>query len=259
MNYLAKHIVPNISQKQRISDYLVGIFIQLPSRSSIKKAIKAQRVLHNGIVAQTANWIHSGHTITLKEQELQDQRPFLLDLTIYFEDEFIAVVHKPAGLAVSGHFFKTMERALANNLQASTAPDALIRPLVAHRLDKATAGLLLVAKTQLARIQLGKAFESKAIQKDYLAIVQGKPPPYGSIDSLIGDKVACSTYTRLETVASLRNQYLSMLALQPITGRTHQLRIHLSSIGHPIVGDTLYGQKGNILLHKGLFLLAQKN
>ena len=259
MNNLTKHLVPSSTHKQRISDYLVGVFDQLPSKSSVKKAIKASRVWLNGTEATTADWVEGGSEIVLKAAIIKtEQRPFLIDIKIYFEDDYIAVVHKPAGIAVSGNFFKTIERGLIHNLSRSTQVDALAFPLVAHRLDKATAGLLLVAKTQRARIELGKAFEAKAIQKGYLAIVQGMPPERGAITVDIEGKKACSFYQKIETVPSLRNQFLSLLSLQPITGRTHQLRIHLASIGHPIVGDSLYGQKGKVLLHKGLFLLAQK-
>ncbi len=107
-----------------------------------------------------------------------------------------------------------------------------------------------------ALVKLGQQFEQKSIQKKYAAIVMGKSPESGSIATDVEGLKSLSEFTTIKTVNSLRSEHLSLIELSPKTGRTHQLRIHLSSIGFPILGDKLYGDDGNILEGKGLFLCA---
>ena len=123
-------------------------------------------------------------------------------------------------------------------------------------MDSPTSGLLLFAKTSKALLSLNQQFENRTIKKRYRAIVNGKIDQKGLIDLSIDDKAASTRYQRIELVESLQNQWLSLVDLFPKTGRTHQLRIHLSGIGHHIVGDKIYGKEGDILKHKGLFLCA---
>lgn len=157
---------------------------------------------------------------------------------------------------MSGNQFKTIQNALLYNIKPSTKIDALDWPLPVHRLDNQTSGLLLIAKTKLARVKLGQAFENKTILKKYHAVVIGKTENKGEINSDINDKTSQSFFKRIETVPSLKNKFLSLIELEPKTGRTHQLRIHCASINHPVLGDKLYGKEGLILKNKGLFLCA---
>ncbi len=134
--------------------------------------------------------------------------------------------------------------------------DALNWTLPVHRLDNQTSGLLIIAKTKLARKNLGLAFENKTIEKTYQAVVIGSAPENGQVDKPIEEKKSVSNFVKLKTVKSLKNEFLSLLELKPKTGRTHQLRIHCASLELPILGDKLYGREGLVLKHKGLFLTA---
>lgn len=253
---LSTHRVPDSVVRQRLSDYLCGIFPQLPSRNSVKKALKKGAILLNGRRAFTGDWAEPSQIIDLLKLEQAPQRAFKLPLEVIAEDDYLAVVIKPAGYPVSGTSFQTIEQALPFNLTPSTAVDASAQPRVVHRLDVPTSGLLLVSKTRSARMHLGAQFEAKTIQKRYQALVVGQPKSRGSISTPVDDKAAYTRYECLRTVPSLRNHQISLMDLYPKTGRTHQLRRHLAGIGHPILGDGLYGKEGQVMKHKGLFLRA---
>lgn len=254
---IAHHIVPASVAQQRLSDYLCGIFVQLPSRNSVKKAIGKGLIRLDGRRGYTGDWVLPGQQIELLE--LPSKKPprwFKLPLEVLGEDDYLAVVVKPAGYPVSGKSFQTIENALPLHLQPSQAPDASSQPRVVHRLDVPTSGLLLIAKTKSARAHLGAQFEAKTIQKRYQALVHGLPSSMGSINEPIDGKLAYTRYQRLRTVPSLKNQQISLMDLYPQTGRTHQLRRHMAALGHPIIGDDLYGEEGKVLKGKGLFLRA---
>jgi len=253
---IASHTVPNEVEKQRLSDYLCGVFLQLPSRKSVKKAIKSGAVYVNGKKGFTGDWVLPEQQIELMDLDVKPTKIFEFKMDVLYQDEDIAVIHKPSGIAVSGNKFRTVENALLYNIQVSSKPDAFKKPRPVHRLDSPTSGLLLIAKTKQARIDLGKQFEERMIKKRYQAIVIGETPLAGTIDFDVEDKPSISTFERVRVVESLKNGHLSLLNLYPQTGRTHQLRIHLSQLGFPILGDSLYGKEGLILKHKGLFLVA---
>lgn len=256
MTIIETHIVPQKINGIRLSDYAIGIFETIPTRKGIKKAIKKGAVCINGQIASTGRWVESGQVIQLIELETTPAKVYCLSLPVLYEDEEIALINKPAGIVVSGNYFRTIQNALPFNLTRSKSVDALSAPLPAHRLDSPTSGILLIAKTRKARRILGEQFEKKIIKKQYQAIVIGKPPQQGNILQAIHNKSAHTDYWVLKTVTSLRNKHLSLVELHPITGRTHQLRIHLAQLGYPILGDKLYGKKGQILKGKGLFLCA---
>jgi len=129
-------------------------------------------------------------------------------------------------------------------------------PRPVHRLDYSTSGLLLIAKTAGAQVFLGQRFEGRDIHKRYCAVVMGKLESEGQVDEPISGLPSSSRYVPVETVPSLRSGHVTRVDLYPVTGRTHQLRIHMAAIGHPVVGDPKYGQAGNTLKGKGLFLAA---
>lgn len=168
----------------------------------------------------------------------------------------MAVINKPAGITVSGNSFKTIFNALPYNLKESTEPDALFKPTPVHRLDNQTSGILLIAKTKTAQIELGKQFENKTIQKNYGAIVVGAIYKNCTINLPIENKEAFTYFETIEVIKSLKFKELTYLKAIPKTGRTHQIRIHLASIEHPILGDKLYGYKEMLHKGKGLFLAA---
>ena len=183
------------------------------------------------------------------------RRPLTLPLAVLHEDEHLAVVRKPAGILVSGNAFKTVAAALPQNLQPSILPDACA-PWPVHRLDFPTTGVLLVGKTSAAIRELGRAFAEHRVEKTYVAVVIGTPPESGRLTNAVDGKPAASAYEVLDVVASERFGQLSLLRLQPSSGRRHQLRRHLAALGHPILGDRDYGREGSILHGKGLYLHA---
>ena len=256
MIILASHIVLKVNLNQRLSDYLIGIFEEIPTRKGIKKAILKHQVYVNDEVASTAFWVKIGDKVDLVEKQSAPPKDFDLQLEIPFEDDFLAVVVKPSGIPVSGNLFKTLYNALGDNLKRSTQIDQLRWPLPIHRLDSATSGLVIIAKTHSVRVELGKMLENKTIQKRYRAILQGTLTGSGKIDTNIGEKKALTTYEVVENIATLNNTSLTLVDLYPISGRTHQLRIHASSLGNPIVGDKLYQNGMAMKTDKGLFLCA---
>lgn len=172
-----------------------------------------------------------------------------------FEDEYLAVIHKPAGILVSGNSFKTIAHALPQNIKHSNLADATT-PQPVHRLDYPTTGILLVGKTSSSIRALNKMFADNEVQKTYYAITIGEMNDHGKITSAIDDKPAQSTYTLSESVPSTRFGTLNLVQLTPQTGRRHQLRKHLSSIENPILGDKEYGVENLTLNGKGLYLHA---
>ena len=254
-NLMPTHHIKSFLRPTRLSDYLVGRFDELPTRSSIKKAIKRKLIKVNNKYESSGYWVQLNDTITYKAPTLIPVKVLELSFPIIFEDDYLAIIHKPPGISVSGNQFYTIQNALTFNLKVSPQKDA-IRPLPVHRLDNPTSGLLIIAKTKRARIALGDLFLRKQIKKQYHAVVIGKIKKNGQFLSAIDQKEAQTDYQRVDCVPSLKNKYLSLVSLAPKTGRTHQLRIHLSSNGHPILGDKLYGIEGLILKQKGLFLCA---
>jgi tRNA pseudouridine65 synthase/23S rRNA pseudouridine1911/1915/1917 synthase len=230
----------------------------LPSRKGIKKAISKGEILLNHQKVEGGRFITQGDLIELVDLENTPPKTYHLKLDVIFEDDYMAVIKKPAGINVSGNQFKTVQNALMFNIKQSTQIDTLPWALPVHRLDNQTQGLLIIAKTKTARVKLGQAFENKTIQKTYQAVVIGKPKVQDTIEITINGKNSITNYNTLKTVHSLKNGFLSLIELHPQTGRTHQLRIHCSKSGFPILGDKLYGKEGMILKHKGLFLCATK-
>ena len=256
MQIIETHIVPLQETKIRIQEYAVGIFNTSSTKSAIKKAIKKGFIKVDDEVVSTAAFIYGGETITLfQSEEKKGLKELKLSLEVLFEDDYLAIINKPAGILVSGNEFKTITNALVQNLQKSTQTDAT-KPQPTHRLDYPTTGLLLIGKTSSSIIALNKLFENKEIEKNYIAITIGKMKPSGTINFPIDDKESLSHYKVLKTVVSERFKFLNLVQLVPKTGRRHQLRKHLSAIGNPILGDKEYGIENLILNGKGLYLHA---
>lgn len=240
----------------RLQEYGVGIFTACPTKSALKKALKKEYIRVNDVVASTATYIHGGETITLSIPEEEGPRKKLVfPLEVLFEDEHLALIHKPAGILVSGNSFKTIANALPQNIRRSKLHDAAI-PQPVHRLDYATTGILLVGKTYSSIRLLNQMFEDKEIRKTYYAITIGEMDPCGKITTAIDDKRSISHYTLMESVKSERFGKLNLVKLEPLTGRRHQLRKHLAGIGNPILGDKDYSAEGLVLKGKGLYLHA---
>jgi len=252
-----KHTVPDTYlSKERITDYAIGLFPNLLTKNAVKKAIKRKQLLINKKHCLTADFVKAGQIIEFKFQDVSGHKIFKLELDVLFEDDYLAVVNKPAGIPVSGNAYKTLENALPFNLKLSNQKDTLSRLLPVHRLDNQTSGLVIVAKTSKSRIILGQQFDNKLIKKTYFAVVIGKTPSKGNINLQVDKKDAYTEFELIKTEASLRNGYLSLIKLMPQTGRTHQLRIHCEASGFPILGDKLYFGNNKAFKGKGLFLAA---
>ncbi len=247
--------VPELEIKRRLSDIAPELFKSAPSKKSVKKAIKSGRVFVNGKPGKTSDFISGGEIFELFEDSTPKIKPVIeYPIEVVYEDDYLAVVNKPAGILVSGNKKITLENALPTNLKPCTLEDALTYPEPIHRLDYPTSGALLIGKTQESVIVLNKLFENRNITKKYLAITIGKMPESGVIEMAVDDKYAKSSYKVLDTEISQRFTFLNFVELTLFTGRRHQLRKHLASIGNPVLGDLQYGKEGLILKGKGLYL-----
>lgn len=240
----------------RFNAYCEEYVEEYPSKSGVKKAIVKGKLRLNGSFSKGDVWMKKGDVISVVDLELKPPKVFKLELEVLFEDSYMAVVNKPAGVTVSGNQFKTIVNCLPFNLKPSTEKDALPWPLPVHRLDNLTSGILVIAKTRKARVVLGQLFEEKKIQKTYHALVMGHLEGEGFMNDAIEGKPSKTFFKNITIIPSLQNEFLSLMELTPFTGRTHQIRIHLANLGYPVLGDTLYAEK--TLQHKGLFLVATK-
>jgi len=250
------HTVPKLENSIRFQEYAVGIFKTLPTKSGVKKAIKKKLISINGDIATTALFILGEEKVILFESEDSSNfKRLQLTLDVIFEDDYLAIINKPAGILVSGNKFKTISNALDQNLIKSRQLDAVkAKPI--HRLDYPTTGLLLIGKTNASIIALNKLFEYKQIKKTYFAITIGQMEVSGIINTLIDNKNSETHYEVMKTVVSKRFEYLNLVKLSPKTGRRHQLRKHMLSLGNPILGDKEYCNEKLILNGKGMYLHA---
>ncbi|WP_386113237.1 RluA family pseudouridine synthase [Winogradskyella rapida] len=250
------HKVPSLLEPIRLQEYGVGIFDAFPTKSALKKALKKGYIQIDGRLASSATFIRGGETLVLTVPENQPaKKRFIFKLKVIFEDDHLAVIHKPAGILVSGNHFKTINNALIQNLNPSRLEGAT-QPQPVHRLDFPTTGLLLIGKTSASIRALNTQFKTKRIKKTYYAVTIGTMNGEGLITHEIDGKPSQSRYKVLQSIASERFEQLNLVALEPITGRRHQLRKHLMYIGHPILGDRDYSKEGLLLKGKGLYLHA---
>lgn len=257
MKIIETHIVKKLKERVRIQEYAVDIFDNINSKSALKKAIKQNRVLLNGDFSTTANFINIGDKIELLEKKKLIKKPFYIDFDIIYEDDFLSVINKPAGVSVSGNKFATIANALPNYLYNSPINDA-IQAHPVHRLDYHTSGLLLIAKTASTQVLLHKMFENKEIDKTYYAVVVNKiKNTEGELNFNIDNKSAKTLYKVIKSLESERFESLSLIELKPITGRTHQLRKHMLGMGNPIMGDKKYFLPNRVHKGNGLYLHAK--
>jgi 23S rRNA pseudouridine1911/1915/1917 synthase len=250
------HIVPKDAVLVRLSDYGPGIFHGLSTKSAFKKAIKKGEIQINGKPGTTGHLVKPDEEITWQEPDQIPENLFHIDLDIIFEDDHLAIVNKPAGIVVNGNQFRTLENALPLHLKPSTQPDRLMMPRAIHRLDAPTSGLIIIAKTADARVQLSRQMEKKEIRKTYHSVVIGETRETWSSEVPVDEKPATTLYEKLTAVPSLRSGTLTLVKAMPLTGRTHQIRKHLAEANTPILGDKIYGKEGLIMRRKGLFLCA---
>ncbi len=257
MYKLKSHIVKTLNTSVRIEAYCRGLFEELPSNKSVKKSFSKGVIRVNGKNISSSYYIKEGDEIELWDMEERAPLPYDMPIKIIFEDDSLAVVFKPAGLPTSGNFYRTLENAIQGKL-ANSLNNPLKWPKPVHRLDSPTSGLVIIAKSIHARIELGNMLQNRMIKKTYCALLIGKIEKDVRIDFQLEGKDSITELSVIEYKESLNNNHITKVLMKPITGRTHQLRKHAALIKHPIIGDAEYGEKGNVLLHKGLFLCAVK-
>ena len=255
---------------QRLDKYLAGEMTDL-SRSRIKELVQAGEVLVNGKKSKVSYKVQKGDLIQVTVLPLE---PLKLEaenipLDIVYEDEDVIVVNKPQGMVVhpaAGHPSHTLVNALLYHTRDLADSPEGFRPGIVHRIDKDTSGLLMVAKNAAARESLEKQLAAKSNKRQYLAIVHGNfAEEEGTIDAPIGrnpkDRKQMAVVEKGKSAVThfkVLEQYqgYSLVECQLETGRTHQIRVHMAYIGHPLAGDPLYGPRKTLPGH-GQFLHAK--
>lgn len=259
--------VPNEQAGERLDRYLARALPQF-SRSRLQALIRAGEVRLRGERARPRELVRTGDVVSLIEpvvQEIEDKAEEI-PLEILFEDSDLLVLNKPAGLVVhpgAGNQAHTLVNALLHHCTSLSGIGGKQRPGIVHRLDKETSGCLVVAKNDSTHQSLARQFAEREVKKIYLALVAGTPKrPRGTIDAAIGrhpvqrKKMAVD----LRRGRAARTEYrvrqsgggMSLVECALHSGRTHQIRVHLHHLGHPVIGDALYGKKGaapRMMLH----------
>ena len=232
------------------------------SRSRLHSLIAEGMVTLNGAAGRPSQRVRAGDRVTLivPAPRAADVSPQPIPLTVVYQDAELIVVDKPAGLSVHpgpGHPDGTLVNALLALCPDIQGVGGVIRPGIVHRLDKDTSGLIVVAKTEAVHHSLSEQIKARKVDKGYLALAVGVPdPPQGRIDApisrdprhrkrmavVLGGRDSRTAYRVLERIAGY-----SLLELDLETGRTHQIRVHLAYLGHPLLGDGVYGKRSPLL------------
>jgi 23S rRNA pseudouridine1911/1915/1917 synthase len=254
MPHTIEIIVPPGKKKERLDLYLTH-HVENATRNRVQRAIREGLVLVNGDTVRSSHTVTGGEIIlvTLPSPPPQDALPEAIPLEILFEDEFLLVVNKPAGMVTHpahGNYTGTLVNAVLHHCGGMAAPTDPMRPGIVHRLDKETSGLMVVAKTEQALTGLARQFARRTVRREYQAIVWGVfRQRKGLIEADLGrskqdrkkmavvkeGKPAATEYELLQQFP-----WLALLRLTLRTGRTHQIRVHLAHIHHPVFGDPTY-------------------
>jgi 23S rRNA pseudouridine1911/1915/1917 synthase len=239
----------------RLDAFLTAL-LPKQSRSQLQRLIKDGHVTGPTANLRPSTAVRAGQrfNVDLPEPVAATAEPEPLPLRIVFEDPDVVVLEKPAGMVVhpaAGHAGGTLVNALLHHVRDLSGIGGELRPGIVHRLDRGTSGLMVVAKHDRAHQELSRQFRDREVEKEYVALVWGVVQAGRRIDAPIGRdsehrqkmstraRRARSAVTRVTWARHLKG--VSLLKVAIATGRTHQIRVHLSAIGHPIVGDTTYG------------------
>ena len=244
--------VPEDLAGLRLDQALAGMFPE-HSRSRLQAWLRSGRVQLNGETAEAKRKVWGGERVSVAAEAAPAElaaRAEAIALDIVHEDRHLLVVNKPAGMVVhpgSGNWRGTMLNAL---LHHASALEAIPRAGIVHRLDKETSGLLVVAKTLEAQTDLVRQLAARTVKRDYLALVHGLAPAQGTVEAPVGrDPRERTRMAVVERGRPARTHFrvlrrfaaATLLECSLDTGRTHQIRVHMQSIGHPLVGDPVYG------------------
>jgi 23S rRNA pseudouridine1911/1915/1917 synthase len=261
VNEIITYTVADTIRCERADKVLAQAFPE-HSRVAFQRALEAGLVRVNGKVIRQSAEVKAGQTVefSFPETKPAELRPVEIPLNVIFEDKHLIVLNKPAGMVVHPGV-GTGEDTLVHALLAHCAGElsgvgGVERPGIVHRLDKETTGLLVVAKNDAAHRALADQFASRTLQKEYLALVSGAPKePGGTINRAIsrhsvhrhrmttgeGGRPSRTDWEVTEKFSS----HAALVRCLILTGRTHQIRVHLKSVGHPVLGDSTYGWKQN--------------
>ena len=255
MSHLQVVTVTDDHDGERLDHFLAAV---LPgqSRSQLQRLIKDGKVSGPAGAIRASTPVKAGQafTIDIPAPAPATLEPEPLPLRIVFEDTDVVVLDKPAGMVVhpgAGHSGGTVVNALLHHVRDLSGIGGELRPGIVHRLDRGTSGLMVVAKHDAAHQELARQFQDREVDKEYVALVWGVVQAGRRIDAPIGrdpnDRQKMSTRARRARSAVTRVTWarhfkgVSLIKVGIATGRTHQIRVHLSAIGHPIVGDRTYG------------------
>jgi 23S rRNA pseudouridine1911/1915/1917 synthase len=244
------------SEGVRLDRYLASI-VPDQSRSQLQRLIKEGRVQVDGAAAKANHAVRAGERVDVDIPEPVEAVPQAeaLPLHIVYDDPDLVVVDKPAGMVVhpaAGHASGTLVNALLHHVKDLSGIGGEKRPGIVHRLDRGTSGLMVVAKHDASHDELSRQFHDREVDKEYIALVWGVVQAGRRIDAPIGrdpanrKKMSAKARRSREAVTRIvRAEHLgpalTLVQVAIHTGRTHQIRVHLSAIGHPVVGDPLYG------------------
>ena len=269
--------IENLEEKFRLDAYIAKVDVEL-SRSMIQKLLNEEKITVNGKIQKASYKIQNGDEIEIqidppKEVKLEAEE---ISIEIIYEDNDILVVNKPKGLVVhpaNGNWNGTLVNAIMAHCKDSLSGiGGELRPGIVHRLDKDTSGLLIVAKNDKAHIKMSEQIKNREVNKTYIALVRGTVAENeATINMPIGrstkdrkkmavvknGKEAITHFKVLERYTTSKGTY-TLLEVKIDTGRTHQIRVHLSEIGHSVVGDMVYSNGKNEFGVEGQCLHAKK-
>ena len=260
-NEILTHVVTDDKVLDRADIFIKSKFPQF-SRSQIQKLISSKNITINNSSIKSSTEIKYNDKITIKIPKI-DKTPLIaseIKIEIIYQNSELLIVNKPHGIVVhpsKGHSNDTVINALLGMDIKFEANLGQTKPFLVHRLDKDTSGLLLVAKNEKMYSYLTEIQKKRKIKKHYLAVIKGVPDKkYATIDASISrnkshrKKMSVNSKGRksLTTYKVIKsNDSMSLIELELHTGRTHQIRVHMQALGHPIIGDTLYGKKSKLI------------